>query len=118
MERSYGQRRSVSRAELVWELEGLGVERGGVLLVHTSFRAVRPVEGGPVGLIDALRDAVGRDGTLVMPSWSGSDDSVFDSATTPVARDLGVTAETFRRLPGVIRSDHPFAFAALGPEAG
>jgi aminoglycoside N3'-acetyltransferase len=32
-------------------LRALGVRQGGVLLVHTSFRAARPVEGGPVGLI-------------------------------------------------------------------
>ncbi len=118
MEKSSGLRRSVSRAELVRELEALGIERGGVLLVHTSFRVVRPVEGGPAGLIDALRDVMGSDGTIVMPSWGdGDDDSVFDPATTPVARDLGVTAEIFRGLPGVVRSQHPFAFAAQGPDA-
>src|SRR5690606_31764871 len=31
--------------------------------------------------------------------------------------DLGVTAEVFRKLPGVHRSAHPFAFAAFGPHA-
>jgi len=92
-----------------------GVERDGVLLVHTSFRATRPVEGGPGGLIDALRDALGPEGTLVMPCWPGDDDVPFDPANTPAAADLGVVAETFRRLPGVVRSDHPFSFAAIGP---
>jgi aminoglycoside N3'-acetyltransferase len=118
METSFGRPRSVSRGELAWELEGLGVEQGGVLLVHTSFRAVRPVDGGPAGLIQALRDVVGPGGTIVMPSWgAGDDDTVFDPATSPVARDLGVTAEIFRHLPGVARSNHPFAFAAQGPQA-
>src|SRR5688572_10855896 len=42
------------------------------LLVHTSFRAVRPIEGGPLGLIEALRAALGSDGTLVLPSWTGN----------------------------------------------
>ncbi|MGI5862765.1 MAG: AAC(3) family N-acetyltransferase [Myxococcales bacterium] len=88
-----------------------------MLLVHTSFRAVRPVEGGPLGLIDALHAALGPDGTLVMPAWTGSDDEPFDPAQTPAAADLGVVAETFRRQPGVLRSDHPFAFAAAGPLA-
>lgn len=99
------------------QLRALGVRAGGVLLVHTSFRAVRPVEGGPRGLIDALRDALGPDGTLVMPSWTGSDDEPFDPAATPASPDLGVVAETFRRLPGVRRSGHLFAFAAAGPAA-
>lgn len=102
---------------LVEQLRALGVRPGGVLLVHTSYRAVRPVEGGPAGLIDALCAALTPGGTLVMPSWSDDDDAPFDPARSPVARDLGVVAETFRRLPGVRRSDHPFAFAALGPRA-
>jgi aminoglycoside N3'-acetyltransferase len=107
----------VSRAEVVDQLHQLGVGEGGVLLLHTSFRAVRPVEGGPVGLIAALRGALGPDGTLVMPSWSGDDDHPFDPITTPTPPSLGVVADTFLRLPGVLRSDHFHAFAAAGPEA-
>ncbi len=107
----------VSRAEIADQLRDLGVGEGGVLLAHTSFRAVRPVEGGPVGLIEALRDALGSDGTLVMPSWSGDDDDPFDPLTTPTPPSLGVVADTFWRLPGVLRSNHFHAFAAAGPEA-
>jgi aminoglycoside 3-N-acetyltransferase len=103
--------------ELAAQLRALGVREGGVLLVHTSFRAVRPVEGGPRGLIDALRTAVGPAGTLVMPSWSGDDHAPFDPATTAAAADLGVVADTFWRLDGVTRSDHLNAFAAAGPRA-
>jgi len=86
-----------------------------VLLVHASFRALSPVQGGPRGVLDALLEALGADGTLVMPSWTGRDDVPFDPRTTPAAEDLGVVAETFWRLPGVKRSEHPFAFAACGP---
>lgn len=105
------------KAELVAQLHALGVRRGAVLLVHTSFRAVRPVEGGPLGVIDALREALGPGGTLVMPSWSGDDDMPFDPLTSPASPDLGVVADTFWRQPGVARSDHPFALAAAGPQA-
>jgi aminoglycoside N3'-acetyltransferase len=108
---------SLGAAEVIRQLENLGVEPGGVLLVHSSYRAVRPVEGGPMGLLQALRDAIGPEGTLVMPSWTGSDDEPFDPTSTPAAPDLGIVAETFRRLPGVARSSHPFAFAAAGPQA-
>jgi aminoglycoside N3'-acetyltransferase len=80
-------------------------------------RGVRPVAAGPVTLIKALRDAQGPEGTLVMPSWGDDDDTPFDPARTPVSPTLGVTAELFRRFPGVRRSNHPFAFAALGPAA-
>lgn len=104
-------------ATLAAQLRKLGVQSGGVLVVHMSFRAVRPVDGGPAGVIEALRLAVGDSGTIVMPSW-GDDDSVpFNIAATHVADSLGVTADVFRCMPGVRRSEHPFAFAALGPHA-
>jgi aminoglycoside N3'-acetyltransferase len=112
-----GGRRELGRAEIVGQLRDLGVAEGCVLLVHASFRAVRPVQGGPLGLIEALRDAVGRGGTVAMPSWPGDDDAPFDPATTPAAADLGTVADAFWRLPGVLRSDHPQAFAAAGPLA-
>jgi aminoglycoside N3'-acetyltransferase len=99
------------------QLRALGVRPGGVLLVHTSFRAVRPIEDGPLGLIDALRAALGLNGTLVMPSWTGDDEAPFDPATTPAAEDLGATADLFWRQRGVARSEHLQAFAAIGPHA-
>jgi aminoglycoside N3'-acetyltransferase len=99
------------------QVRALGPVEGGVLLVHTSFRAVRPVEDGPLGLIEALQVAVGHDGTLVMPAWTGDDEAPFDPQTTRAAPDLGVVADVFWRLPGVVRSSHPFALAAAGPEA-
>jgi aminoglycoside N3'-acetyltransferase len=107
----------VSAATVAEQLEALGVERGAVLLVHTSYRAVRPVEGGPAGLIGALRSAIGPRGTLVMPAWSDEDDAPFDPRRSRAATDLGVVAGTFWQLPGVLRSEHPFAFAAAGPAA-
>jgi aminoglycoside N3'-acetyltransferase len=107
----------VSVKQLAEQLRVLGVKEGNVLLVHTSFRAVRPVDGGPNGLIDALRTALGPTGTLVMPSWSQDGDTPFDPATTPASRDLGVVADTFWRMPDVRRSNQVFAFAAAGPHA-
>jgi aminoglycoside 3-N-acetyltransferase-4 len=114
---TFGAPREHSVAELAAQLRALGVNPGAVLLVHTSYRAVRPVERGPLGVIDALREALGPGGTLVMPSWSGEDDAPFDPHTSPASPDLGVVADTFWRKPGVVRSDHPFALAAAGPQA-
>lgn len=74
------------------------------------------MEGGPTGLISALRAALGSDGTLVMPSMSYDDDHVFDKFTSPCP-EMGIVADTFWRLPGVLRSDNNHAFAAVGPQA-
>ena len=91
----------------------LGVKPGGVLLVHTSFSKIKPIEGGPLGLISALRSALGSDGTLVMPSMSYDDDHPFDKTKSPCP-EMGIVADTFWRLPGVLRSDNNHAFAAIG----
>jgi len=107
----------IGRAELIEQLCTLGVAEGSVLLVHTSFRAVRPVAGGVSGLIAALRAALGAGGTLVMPSATGNDDEPFDPATTPADASLGAVADAFWRLPGILRSNHFAAFAAAGPDA-
>lgn len=99
------------------QLEALGVERGTVLVVHASFRSMAPVARGPRGVIQALLDAVGREGTLVMPSMTDwDDDEVFDPTRTP-CRKLGIVADTFWRIPGVHRSDSPHSFAAMGARA-
>ena len=92
------------------------MQRGGVLVVHTSFSRVGPLAGGPIALISALRGALGPDGTLVMPSMSDDDERPFEVAETP-CRGMGVVAETFWRLPDVVRSDNPHAFAASGAHA-
>jgi aminoglycoside 3-N-acetyltransferase len=60
-----------------------------VLVVHCAFSKVKPVEGGPRGLIAALETALKPDGTLVMPSMSYDDDHVFDPKASS-AIEMGV----------------------------
>jgi aminoglycoside 3-N-acetyltransferase len=112
--------RAFRAEELEAQLAALGVRRGAVLLVHTSFRAISPpqspIEGGPLALIQALRGAIGPAGTLVMPTMTEGE-TVFDPRATPSA-GMGITAELFWRQPGVLRSGHPGgSFAAAGPDA-
>jgi aminoglycoside N3'-acetyltransferase len=109
-------RQTISRPVLKAQLLAIGVRPGAVLLVHTAFSRVGPVEDGPDGLIEALLDALGPAGTLVMPSMSDDDDYPFDARRTPCIA-MGVVAERFWKRPGVLRSDSPHAFAATGPHA-
>jgi len=98
------------------QLQQLGVRVGGVLLVHTSFRAVGPMDEGPRGLLKALRLAVGAAGTIVMPTMTDGESLFSPEATPPVG--MGITADLFWRSPGVLRSGHPTgSFAAQGPLA-
>jgi aminoglycoside 3-N-acetyltransferase len=55
---------------LVGELRRLGVEPGMVLLVHSSLSHLGWAAGGAQAVVLALLEAVGRDGTLVMPTHS------------------------------------------------
>jgi aminoglycoside 3-N-acetyltransferase len=128
-----------TRETLAADLARLGVRRGDTLLVHSSLSALGFVVGGAVALLQALGDAVGPRGTLVMAAQTGDltdpanwrrpavppqwvdriRDTMppYDPALTPTHR-LGVVAELFRTWPGVIRSAHPAcSFTARGPDA-
>jgi aminoglycoside N3'-acetyltransferase len=107
---------SISKTAVIHQLLNLGVKPGGVLLVHCAFSKVKPVENGPVGLIDSIRQVLGPDGTLVMPSMTSDDEHPFDPLSTSCI-DLGIVADTFWRIPGVLRSDNPHSFSAAGPLA-
>jgi aminoglycoside 3-N-acetyltransferase len=51
--------------ELVNGVKELGLEKGDVVLVHSSFKSFGGVEGGPQTVIDALLEVLGEEGTLV-----------------------------------------------------
>jgi aminoglycoside 3-N-acetyltransferase len=128
-----------TRRSLGADLQGLGVRHGMIVIVHASLSSLGWVCGGAVALIQALLDAVGEAGTLVMPSHSGdlSDPSswvnppvppdwwqlirdelpAYDPLVTPTV-GVGRVAEVFRRWPGALRSAHPaMSFSARGPRA-
>ncbi len=93
---------------------GLG-PAGGPVMVHASMRRVGPVEGGAMGVLDALFDCLGPEGTVLM--ILAADDSIpFDAATTPADPEIGALAEVFRTRPGTRVNDNPACrFAASGP---
>ena len=57
-----------TRAWLAADLRSLGVRPGSTLLVHSAMRPLGWVCGGPHAVVLALRDAVGPEGTLVVPT--------------------------------------------------
>lgn len=101
-------------------LRELGVEAGSTMLVHSSLSSLGWVEGGEHAVIDALLQAVGPAGLLVMPThtWATvhQDQPVFHETLSPST--VGRVTESFRRRPGVRRSLHPtHSVAACGPGA-
>ena len=110
-------------------LETLGL-RGNHVVVHTSLSSLGEVEGGARAVCEALIDAVGEGGTLVMPAFTYAETlrATVDALTRsravafhpelPVSREVGAVAEAFRHMPGVLRSSHPsHSFAAWGRQA-
>ena len=106
----------ISKDKLTQQLINLGVKADGVLLVHTSFSKVRPVENNMLGLIDVLQTVVTPEGTLVMPSMTWDDENIFNPQVTPCP-EMGIVADTFWRQPHTLRSDNAHAFAATGKYA-
>ena len=48
----------------------MGVEEGDTLLVHSSYKSLGEVDGGPQTVIRALEAALGAEGTLIMPTFN------------------------------------------------
>ncbi|MGW7379834.1 aminoglycoside N(3)-acetyltransferase [Streptomyces sp. NPDC054794] len=129
----------VTRDTVSAQLRLLGVETGEILLVHSSLSSLGWVNGGAVTVVQGLLDALGPQGTLVVPTQTGdvSDPAVWSNPPVPEAwweriratmpeydplltpsRGVGVLPETVRTWPGALRSAHPqTSFAALGPHA-
>jgi aminoglycoside N3'-acetyltransferase len=111
----------MTRAELVQQLRPLGLQDNNVL-VHASLDAFSGAGVTPAMLCEALIEAVGSYGTIVMPAFTWTETAFSDGTTpiafrpeSPVSPSLGSVAETFRLLPGVMRSNHPsHSFASYG----
>jgi len=119
----------MTRPELVRLLQALGVA-GNHVIVHTSLSSFGHLEGGARALCESLMEAVTEIGTVVMPAFtcrhtmtpattapSGKRATAFHS-DLPIDPELGIVAEEFRRIPGVLRSNHPtHSFSAWGRQA-
>jgi aminoglycoside 3-N-acetyltransferase len=120
-------------------LSRLGVQAGMNLIVHSSFKSLGHVIGGPVAVILALEECLTSTGTLVMPAFT---ESLCDPSTnenqypqeyweevratlpvylpdlTPVDRSIGILPDVFRKQAGTLRSSHPhLSFVARGMNA-
>ena len=129
----------LTASSLSSKLRECGLAPGQTVLVHLAMSKLGWVVGGAEAVVLALLDAVGTDGTLMMPAYSNNNTDpsewqyppapeewwpilrantpAYNPRTTP-SRGLGVVPELFRTWPGTVRSEHPaFSLAAHGPNA-
>lgn len=108
-----------TKNDFMVQLENLGIDRNGTVLIHSSYKSIGDVDGGPDTVLDSFIEYM-KDGLLVLPThtWAyiKEDNPVFsveDSKT-----NVGVLTELFRKRDGAIRSWHPtHSVAAMGKEA-
>lgn len=100
-------------------LEQQKLGTGDVVMLHCSWNDMKTYSGTPLELIRGLRDLVGPQGTICMPTF-------FDLAKYEVTKQFdvsrspsttGIVSELFRRMPGVQRSCQLRSVAAAGPAA-
>jgi aminoglycoside 3-N-acetyltransferase len=129
----------VTLKSLAQDFRNLGIEKGDIILVHSSLSSIGWVCGEERTVIEALIDAVGPEGTICMPAHSGGNSDPtewrnppvpqewidciyqnmppFDPDITPT-RGIGRIPEAFRTYPGALRSYHPqTSFCAYGKYA-
>lgn len=131
-----------TREGLASDLRALGLRAGQTVLVHASMRRIGWIPGGAAAVVAAIRDVLGTEGTVVVPTQTaGNSDTsrahlastkemtaaqlsryraampAFDPESTP-STGMGLVAEQVRTTPGAFRSAHPqTSFAAIGPMA-
>lgn len=133
-----GPERLVTPSDLDGFFTDLGLEDGMTVMVHSALKQLGYLINGPIDIVDALRQKLGVNGTLVMPSHTGqlTDPADWRSPPVPSAwvetiraqmkplsrwtpiRGRGMLADYLLTLPEVERSEHPISsIAALGRRA-
>lgn len=133
------ERKIVLKKDIDKALADLGLGKGDNVMVHCSLSSIGFVCGGAESVIRSLLEAVGSEGTIMMPtqSWKNLDPETgvhwlepkewwdlirenwpaYDKRITPT-NTMGAVSEMFRSWPGTERSDHPArSVAANGKNA-
>ena len=101
----------LSKSDLIKGFSEIGIKDGTKLLVHSSLSSFGYVEGGTDTIIDALIESVSPNGTVLVPTLTGSAElssdnpPTFDVLNTPCW--TGKIPETFRKRKNAKRSYHP-----------
>lgn len=116
----------VTKADLVRDLKKMGVNPGDLLFVHSSLKSLGFVEGGPETVISALLEAVGAEGTVMLPTYYMPGGGILSTCQIPNyefdprvhGSNMGALPDAFLKFPDVHRSIHPtHSVSAIGKHA-
>ena len=129
----------ITKEVLRHKFSQLGIKQGDTLLVHASLSSLGYVVGGAEAVFLALRDGIGNEGTIVVPSQTVeiSDPATWQYPPVPVewhdvirssmpaysrnlsySKGMGAFSQFVGILPDSIRSNHPmYSFTAIGEKA-
>lgn len=116
---------------LLQDLRALGIQPGSMLEVHSSYKSLGPVQGGAGAVLDALTQAVGPQGAIVMPSFRLSNNLPLDEEDRTLGLTLkirildadeprsgmGILPDLLRRWPDVRTGEGLFRVSAWGRDA-
>ena len=108
-----------TKENLLDNLKNMGLKPTDTIMVHSSMKAIGPVEGGADTVVDAFMEYF-KDGLFMTPTHTWAQMSVeyslFDPKEEPAC--VGIIPNIFRQREGVVRSLHPtHSIAAYGPRA-
>lgn len=105
----------LTKQDLMRGFSRLGLKAGDIVLVHSSYKSLGGVQGGPQTVIDALLEVLTPEGTLIMPTFNFNFNKgePWDVLKTP--SHMGAITELVRTNPESRRVFHPFySFAIMG----
>ena len=106
--------RVILKEEIVQKLREVGLEKGDVVMVHTSLKRMGYVCGGAQTVIEALMEVVGENGTIMMPTQSWN-------RLKRTEREIQADKSKNKRVNGNIRRDasvHSFDVTSPRPPSG
>lgn len=116
----------VTSKKITDDLQKMGIHHGDILFIHSSLKSIGYLVDGPNTVINGILDAVGPEGTLLLPSYylpGGSihgacqiNGYVFDPRVH--GSNMGALPEAVLKFRGVCRSIHPtHSVSAIGKHA-
>ena len=122
---------NITKQDIKKGLLDLGLKSGDEIEVHSSLSSFGYVDGGAETVISALKEVVGKSGSIFMPALRLSkelplteqDKSLGITTKIQILPEdcersaMGIIADTFRKMPDTITNDGIFRISAWGKSA-